>query len=227
MNGIFSFSRPSILYGPDVIPVLGGLGGGIGGGAIAKGPEFIKGIAGKAGPQIETVGTGGGAAGPVAEDFGAFLQRMLSGGGGPGRDPVGQTQGIMQALNELIAGVDVTGQQSAIQKTIQQSSERQVANIRERFTAGGGSRGTPSAVAEGLFRSEVVPRTAAVTGELELRANRQRMESFFQLMQVLLGFSGKGIPQAKTDVIVQPGPIELLSGLVQGSGETAAALAGG
>ena len=227
MNGIFSFSRPSILYGPDVIPVLGGLGGGIGGGAIAKGPEFIKGIAGKAGPQIETVGTGGGAAGPVAEDFGAFLQRMLSGGGGPGRDPVGQTQGIMQALNELIAGVDVTGQQSAIQKTIQQSSERQVANIRERFTAGGGSRGTPSAVAEGLFRSEVTPRIATAVGELDLRANQQRIQALLPFLQLLGGFAGRGVPQAREDIVIQPGWLELLSGLTQGGGETAAALGAG
>ncbi|KKK84889.1 hypothetical protein LCGC14_2778800 [marine sediment metagenome] len=221
MKGIFSFSRGSILNGPDV----------------------------------ETIESGGGAATPVAEEFGRFLESLFTGGTARGpatqpvstreligrraagipdptpgfgpRTPVDQTTDIMQALNALIAGPDVSGQQGAIQKVIQTSTERQAANIRERFTAGGGSRGTPSAVAEGLFRSEVVPRTAAVTGELELRANRQRMESFFQLMQVLLGFSGKGIPQAKTDVIVQPGALEILAGLGEGAGETAAALGAG
>ncbi|KKK52329.1 hypothetical protein LCGC14_3106020, partial [marine sediment metagenome] len=106
------------------------------------------------------------------------------------------------------------------------SSDREAANLRERFTAGGGSRGTPSAVAEGLFRSEVTPRIAAVTGELELRANRQRMESFFQLMQILLGFSGKGIPQARTDVIVQPGALETLAGLGTGVGAAATGIRG-
>ncbi|KKL22884.1 hypothetical protein LCGC14_1646180, partial [marine sediment metagenome] len=63
MNGIFSFSRPSTLYGPAAGPVA--LGGAVSG--------VASDLIGSAGPQIETVGTGGGAAGPVAEDFGAFL----------------------------------------------------------------------------------------------------------------------------------------------------------
>ncbi len=215
MNGIFNFSRPSIPYGPST----------------------------------ETVESGGGAATPVAEEFGRFLESLFTGGTarGPGtpqgvssptgggfsftpkfgeRTPVDQTTDIMEALNALIAGPDVSGQQSAIQEIIQTSSDREAANLRERFTAGGGSRGTPSAVAEGLFRSEVTPRIAAVTGELELRANRQRMESFFQLMQILLGFSGKGIPQARTDVIVQPGALETLAGLGTGVGAAATGIRG-
>lgn len=195
------------------------------------------------GASTETIESGGGAATPVAEEFGRFLESLFTGGTarGPGtpqnvpgipgatftpnfgeRTPVDQTTDIMKSLQALIAGPDVSGQQSAIQQIIQTSSDRQISNIRERFTAGGGSRGTPSAVAEGLFRSEVTPRIAAATGELELRANQQRSQALFQLLQILLGFSGRGIPQARTDVIVNPGPLETLAGL----GQTGAAIAG-
>ncbi len=219
MNGIFGFNRPSTLYGPEV---LGGLSG-----VAAKKFGLFEG----AGPSIETVGTGGGAATPVAEDFAAFLQGILGGGGGGGgpfggRDPTGQTTDIMKALNELIAGVDVSGQQGAIQQTIQQSSERQVANLRERFTAGGGSRGTPSAVAEGLFRSEVTPRIATAVGDLELRANQQRIQALLPFLQLLSGFAGRGVPQAREDIVIQPGWLELLAGIAEGGAGIAAAAGG-
>ena len=174
MNGIFGFSRPSIPCGPELALGLGGV-------AAEKAGVFEG-----AGPSTSIIEHGGGAAGPVADDFARFLQSILS-GGQPGSDPVGQTQGIAQALNELIAGPDVTGQQSAVQQIIQQSSGRQVADLRERFTTGGGSRGTPSAVAEGLFRSEVTPRIAAATGELDLRANQQRIQALLPFLQLLGG----------------------------------------
>ncbi len=206
------------------------------------------------GSSTETIESGGGAATPVAEEFGRFLESLFTGGTARGpavpqqealgpyglkipgatptsgfgpRTPVDQTTDIMRALDAFIAGPDVSGQQGAIQKIIQTDTERQAANIRERFTAGGGSRGTPSAVAEGLFRSEVTPRIAAVTGELELRANRQRMESFFQLMQIIAGFSGRGVPQAKTDVVIQPGPLDYLSGFAGTGAEIYGAAKGG
>ena len=174
------------------------------------------------GPSTEVVESGGGAATPVAEDFSGFLQSILS--GGKGRSPVDQTTGIMQALNELIAGPDVSGQQSAIQQIIQQDSERQTANIRERFTAGGGSQGTPSAVAEALFRSNVTPRIAAATGQLELQANQQRSQALFRLLNIIASFSGRGVPQATTDVVVQPGLLENLSGIGQGAAAAAGAI---
>ena len=159
------------------------------------------------GGDPETITSGGGAAGPVAEDFAKFLQGIFSGGGGlgPGNDPTGQTTAIMKALNELIAGVDVSGPQAAIQQTIQQDSERQVANIRERFTAGGGSQGTPSAVAEGLVRSNVTPRIATAVGDLALRSNQQRRQALLSFLQLIGGFAGRGVPQARTDVVVNPG----------------------
>lgn len=212
MLGIFSFSRPSIPCGPGT----------------------------------ETIESGGGAATPVAEGFGKFLEQLFGGGdsGGfrppgrfsPGRtgtdrsfnipgfteggtgvgnfgDPTGKTFDLMQALNDLIKGPDVTGSQEAIQKSIQQSTDLQTADLRERFTAGGGSQGTPSAVAEAIFRSQTPAKTATAVGGLELEANRQRMQALFQLFQVLLGFSGKGIPQARTDTIVNPGTFATVASL--------------
>ena len=173
------------------------------------------------GGDPETITSGGGAAGPVAEDFAKFLQGIFSGGGGlgPGNDPTGQTTAIMKALNELIAGPDVRGQQSAVQQVIQQDTERQTANLRERFTAGGGSRGTPSAVAEGLFRSNVTPRIATAVGDLELRANQQRTDAVLRFLQVAGGFAGRGVPQAGTDIIVRPGALETATGLAVAGSE--------
>ena len=170
------------------------------------------------GSSPETITSGGGAAAPVAEDFAGFLQGIL-GGGGPNADPIGQTTAIMKALNELIGGVDVRGQQSAIQQVIQQDTERQTANLRERFTAGGGSRGTPSAVAEGLFRSNVTPRIATAVGDLELRSNQQRIQALLPFLQILGGFAGRGVPQAGTDVIVKPGGLETATGLAVAGSE--------
>ena len=174
------------------------------------------------GPSTETVESGGGAATPVAEDFSKFLQTFLSGGGGGqsgGRSPVEQTSGIMQALNELIAGPDVRGQQSAVQQVIQQDTERQTANLRERFTAGGGSRGTPSAVSEALFRSNVTPKIATAVGDLELRSNQQRIQALLPFLQILARFAGRGVPQATTDTVVNPGPLEGIAGITQGIGQ--------
>ena len=171
------------------------------------------------GSDPETISSGGGAAGPVADDFAKFLQDILGGGLGPGEDPTGKTTAIMQALNELIAGPDVRGQQSAVQESIRQDTEFQTANIRERFTSGGGSRGTPSAVAEGIFKSRVTPRIATAVGDLELRANRQRIEALLPFLQLLGGFAGRGVPQAGTDVIVRPGKLETATGLAVAGSE--------
>lgn len=170
------------------------------------------------GGDPEVITSGGGAAGPVGQDFAGFLQGIL-GGGGPTSDPVGQTTDIMKALNELIAGPDVRGQQSAIQQTIQQDSERQIANLRERFTVGGGSRGTPSAVSEGLFRSTVTPKIATAVGDLELRANQQRIQALLPFLQILAGFAGRGVPQAGTDIVVRPGELETAAGLAVAGSE--------
>ncbi len=180
------------------------------------------------GPTTETIATGGGTATPVAEDFASFLQDFLGQGGQPlGRDPTQQTTGIMQALNELIAGVDVRGPQSAIQQTIQQSRGREAADLRERFTSGGGSRGTPSAVAEALFRSETTPKIATAVGDLDLRANQQRIQALMSFLQQIGGFAGRGVPQAEESIIVKPGPLDYLAGFAGSGADAFAASKGG
>ena len=133
--------------------------------------------------------------------------------------PAGQTQGIAQALNDLVAGPDVSGTQSAVQEVIQRQSGRDVADLRERFTAGGGSQGTPSAVAEGLFRSELAPKLAAATGQLDLAANQQRIQALLPLLQLMSGFAGKGVSQRTAGAVVKPGIASDIAGLAQGVGE--------
>lgn len=135
-----------------------------------------------------------------------------------GTGAVDQTQGLAQALNAIVQGPDVTGTQSAVQEIIQRQSERDIADIRERFTAGGGSRGTPSAVAEALFRSEVAPRLAAATGQLDLAASQQQIQALIPILQVLSQFAGRGVPQATPFVEVKEGPLQTLAGLGQGAG---------
>lgn len=136
---------------------------------------------------------------------------------GPGA--ADQTGGIAEALNALVAGPDVSGTQSAVQEIIQRQSGRDVADLRERFTAGGGSQGTPSAVAEGLFRAETAPRLAAATGQLDLAANQQRIQALIPLLQLFGGFGGKGISQRTAGAVVKPGLASDVAGLAQGVGE--------
>lgn len=139
-----------------------------------------------------------------------------------GGGAVDQTQGIAEALNSIIQGPDVTGTQSAVQQIIQSQSERDVADLRERFTAGGGSQGTPSAVAEGLFRSETAPKLAAATGQLDLAASQQQIQALIPILQVLSQFSGRGIPQATPFVQVKEGLGSTLGGLAGGAAGFAA-----
>jgi len=129
-------------------------------------------------------------------------------------------------LNDIIQGPDVTGTQSAVQKIIQEQSGRDVADLRERFTAGGGSQGTPSAVAEGLFRSEVAPRLAAATGQLDLAASQQQIQALIPILQVLSQFSGRGVPQAAPFVEVKEGPLSKIGGLLGGVATAAPAIGG-
>lgn len=141
---------------------------------------------------------------------------------GVGAGAVDQTGGIAAALNSIIQGPDVSGTQSAVQEIIQKQSGRDVADLRERFTAGGGSQGTPSAVAEGLFRSELAPKLAAATGQLDLEANQQRIQALIPILQTLSQFSGRGVPQATPFVQVKEGLGSTLGGLAGGAAGFAA-----
>ena len=199
------------------------------------------------GESIETGTVGGGSAIPTGDEFARFLSQVLTtgqfGNVAPaqldpetgqaisqqqriGQGAVDQTGGIAAALNAIVQGPDVTGTQSAVQQIIQEQSTRDVADLRERFTAGGGSRGTPSAVAEGLFRSEVAPRLAAATGALDLQASQQQIQALIPILQVLSQFSGRGVPQAAPFVEKKEGTLQSIAGLLQGAGQTAAAIKG-
>lgn len=172
-----------------------------------------------------SIGQSQAGAGILAQMDQEILRLTQQQGVGPGA--VDQTQGLAQALNAIVQGPDVTGTQSAVQQIIQQQSERDVADIRERFTAGGGSRGTPSAVAEGLFRSELAPRLAAVTGQLDLAASQQQIQALIPILQVLSQFSGRGVPQASPFVEVKEGPLQTIAGLGVGVGSAATGIRGG
>ncbi|MHC4315911.1 MAG: hypothetical protein ACYSW3_26000 [Planctomycetota bacterium] len=141
-----------------------------------------------------------------------------------GQGAVDQTGGIAEALNAIIQGPDVSGTQSAVQEVIQRQSDRDVADLRERFTAGGGSQGTPSAVAEALFRSETAPRLAAATGQLDLAASQQQIQALIPILQVLSQFSGRGVPQAAPFVEVKEGPLQTIAGLGTGAGSVISGL---
>jgi hypothetical protein len=136
-----------------------------------------------------------------------------------GSGPAGGVGGIAQALNDLVSGPDVTGIQSAVQEIIQKQSTRDVADLRERFTAGGGSQGTPSAVAEGLFRSELAPKLASVTGQLDLAASQQQIQGLIPILQSLQGFASRGVSQRTAGAVVKPGILSDVAGLAQGVGE--------
>ena len=153
----------------------------------------------------------------ILEQMDASIAQLESQQQNIGGGAVDQTQGFAQALNDIIAGPDVTGTQSAVQDIIRSQSGRDVADIRERFTAGGGSQGTPSAVAEGLFRSETAPKLAAATGALDLQASQQQLQALIPILQTLAGFSSQGIPQAEGFVQVNEGLGSQLAGLAGGA----------
>lgn len=154
---------------------------------------------------------------PLLEQMDAKLAELESQQQNIGGGAVDQTQGFAQALNDIIAGPDVTGTQSAVQDIIRSQSGRDVADLRERFTAGGGSQGTPSAVAEGLFRSETAPKLAAATGQLDLAASQQQLQALIPILQTLAGFSSQGIPQAEGFVQVNEGLGSKLAGAAGGA----------
>lgn len=182
-------------------------------------------------PDITTTEAGGGAAKPLGEDFISFLTSGLQGGFGGRRSPGDQTSIIAQALNDLIGGgdIDSSGEREALQQTIQQDTARQVADLRERFTATGGSSGTPAAVAEGLFRSNVTPKLATALGGLDFRnrqqASQERLSALIPILQLFGGLSSRGIPQAFSQNIVTESPFvtgtQALAGLAQAGGSLA------
>lgn len=182
------------------------------------------------GPTKEVVATGGGPAKPLASDLTRALQALIAGEGTPEgslfgrltqRDPFGITQNIIQGIEGLDAPASM-GQ--ALQQIIQRDVDRQVADLRARFGAAGGtSLGTPGAVGEALFRSEAAPRFTTALGQLGLQQRGLELQGLLPLLQIAAQLGGFGIPQAREDVLVGPSKFSQVTGgigdILSGIGE--------
>lgn len=143
---------------------------------------------------------GGGAATGLSEDFIGMLRKGLQTGsfGSAGAtsqagaaNPVGDTTGIAGILNDLLAGgAGKIG--GATANIITKQAGRDVADLRSRFGAGGGTAfGTGSQYAESVLRSETAPKLATAVGGLQEGALNM-------LLPLLANLSGKGIAQRET-----------------------------
>lgn len=156
-------------------------------------------------PRIREVG--GGPATGLADQFVQLLSSILGGnasvgGGGTGpmartdqSNPVGRTAGIAGVLNDILAGG--SGEfGGALKSLITQRQGQDIADLRARFGASGGTAfGTPAAYAESAYRAKAAPEAATQIGSLQLQA-------LLPLLQLAGGLSEKGISQRQT--IAQP-----------------------
>jgi hypothetical protein len=143
---------------------------------------------------------GGGAASGFATDFTNWLSTGLNNGqfggasaanGAMGANPMGGTMGISNILNDLLSGGagNIGG---AMSDMISRSNDRNVAGLRSRFGAGGGTAfGTPAAHAEAVMRAEEAPMLTQAIGGLQLQA-------LMPILQMMMGVTGLGTPQAQT-----------------------------
>lgn len=138
---------------------------------------------------------GGGKAAGMADDFIGMLSGLLGGQAGASSagaqfnaaNPAGSTGGIMEALQGLLSG---TGpQHGAINTMISKQGDRDVAGLRARFGASGGTAfGTGAQYGEGVMRAETAPKMAMAHGQLQLSA-------LGQLMPILAQITNKGTTQ--------------------------------
>lgn len=77
-------------------------------------------------------------------------------------------------------GVDISGLRGGVRDIIRTESERDIASLRERATAAGGSRGTGSEIGEAFLRRDIAPRIATALGQLDLQANEQAFGQRFR-----------------------------------------------
>ena len=147
------------------------------------------------GTDIKTKEVGGGPAIGLAEDFIKLLSGTFGGQPSPGdrfstANPVGSTGGIAEILSNILSpGAGNIG--GAYSEMISRENDRNVAAIRSRFGASGGtSFGTPAAYAESQYRAEAAPRTALGIGQLQL-------QTLLPILQLAAGLSSRGIPQAQ------------------------------
>lgn len=145
---------------------------------------------------------GGGKASGFADDFIGMLSGLLGGQAGASSagaqfsaaNPQGSTGGVMEALQGLLSGTGA--QHGAINTMISKQGDRDVAGLRARFGAGGGTAfGTGAQYGEGVMRAETAPKMAMAHGQLQLSA-------LSQLMPILAGITQKGTTQRQG--IMQP-----------------------
>jgi hypothetical protein len=157
---------------------------------------------------------------PLTPEQRAQLER----GGGLRPDaPINQTSLVAEALKRQLQGVDLAPTGEALQTIIQRQSERDVADLRARFGASGGTAfGTPAAVGESLFRAETGPRIAAALGELGLRGQALDAQRVLQLLSIIAQLSSRGVEQARTEVIVSQDPFARFLDTAAGGASAAA-----
>ena len=178
-------------------------------------PSTREGIAAREQARINR-GIFGAAAPHLARDpkFEAMF-REAEFGPGSSSNAIGRSLGAFDTINKLISGTDITGMGKSLESIIESDIGRNVADLRERFTAGGGGGiGTPEAVAESLFRSEALPRKTMALGQLDIQSKQQQLAALMPLLQLIAQMSGMGIPQAQSSAFFDPGAFaQFMSGL--------------
>ncbi len=142
-------------------------------------------------------------------------------------DPIDRTQGIGNVIQDLISGPDISGMEDSLSKLIQTQKGRDVAELRERYTAapGGTSKGTPAAVSESIYRADVAPKEAMAIGDLRMQAMQQQLAALMPLLQLAGGFTGLGTPQASTYAFQQPSSLQQWADLFSGASEVGGSIA--
>lgn len=154
---------------------------------------------------MKTHEVGGGPATGLANDFTKFLESGLTGSfGGAGAssqtaasNPFGSTMGFAGVLNDIMSG-GAGNLGGSLAKLISTQQGNDIAGLRSRFGAGGGTAfGTPAAYAESTYRAQAAPQIATAIGQLQ-------MQTLGQLLPIYANLAGKGIAQRET--VAQPNP---------------------
>src|SRR6266850_2239339 len=163
-------------------------------------------------PKTREVGGGSsvGLADDLVSAFRSLLQGNYGGQPGPGQrfdaaNPVGSTSNFLSSISDILSpGGGKTG--TAITDVINRKQASDVADLRARFTAGGGtSFGTPAAYAESQYRAEAAPQAATAVSQA-------RLSALLPLLNLMAQLSGRGLSQRST-VVEPPAALSWLQGL--------------
>lgn len=151
-------------------------------------------------PKTRTVGGGG--ATPTADAFNKFLLDQLN-SGQLGQQISGMLSGAnnpAQAFNPLtyqVPQMDMNNPQfAALQQMLGQQQTQNVANLRERYTqGGGGSRGSGAALAEAGYLAQAAPQNVLAMGQLAESLMAPQRQDVLSRMQLALGQQQLGSQQ--------------------------------